>query len=287
MKVQWLHRFIFYLRANRTVNALLVALYFLFILFMHGHIVLLYLSIENAIGMATANVLVAFLFFAFTGTIGAVVFTHTRSSWPRSKKPFVYLIVTLLLIVLHSRFMFDSNIEVIHAMEFSLLSFLVFPMVNRFGFAILLTVPFMLIDEWYQYILLYPEWNTFFEFNDILMDTYGCAALMCILMLLGVRPGIVQPIWKRPEFYLIASAFILLLVLNYFGVIANYAHQVGDNTMLVLNERTSPEPFWRWHPSRQVWYHAMSPPEALLAITVALVFFMGIDGYGVSKPNAE
>lgn len=287
MKVQSLHRFIFYLRANRTVNVLLVALYFLFILFMHGHIVLLYLSIENAIGMATANVLVAFLFFAFTGTIGAVVFTHTRSSWPRSKKPFVYLIVTLLLIVLHSSFMFDSNIEVIHAMEFSLLSFLVFPMVNRFGFAILLTVPFMLADEWYQYILLYPDWNTFFEFNDILMDTYGCAALMCILMLLGVRPSIVHPVWKRPEIYLLIGAVVVLLLLNHFCVIANYMHQACDNTWLVLNERTSPESFWRWHSTRQVWYHAMSPPEALVLITSALLFFLGIDGYGFSKSKAD
>lgn len=260
-----------------------MVVYFLFILLMHGHIVLLYLSIESYIGMAAANVLVALLFFMAGGAIGVAVFAQTRATWPGSKKPFLYLITTTLLIVLHSRFMFDSNIEVIHAMEFSFLAFLIFPLTNRFGFAVLLTVPFMLIDEWYQYVLLYPDWNTFFEFNDILMDIYGCAALMCVLMLLGVRPGAVLPIWKRPELYLLTMAIVVLLTLNYFCVVANYAYQVCDNTLLVLNERTTPELFWRWHPSRQVWYHAMSPPEALVVITIALVFFMGIDGYGISK----
>ncbi|MBK7149891.1 MAG: VanZ family protein [Bacteroidetes bacterium] len=88
----------------------------------------------------------------------------------------------------------------IHALEFTWLVFLLFPVANRYSAAICLTLPFMLLDEWYQYILLYPEFNDYFDLNDILMDTYGCGLMMVLLMLLGVKNKPLPRFWKR--FYL-------------------------------------------------------------------------------------
>ncbi|MCS6934062.1 MAG: hypothetical protein NZM35_02785 [Chitinophagales bacterium] len=175
--------------------------------------------------------------------------------------------------------MFDSNIEFIHSLEYAFLVLLVFPFVSRFGAAIILTVPFMLIDEWYQYTSLYPAFNTYFEFNDILMDIFGCGLMMSILKIYGVESDKSTPFYRRTEFFVMLGGIALIFVLLYYCVIATYANLVCENTLLVLNERKSPEPMWRLHEIRNVWYHVMKPGEALVVISTALIFYMGLDGF--------
>jgi hypothetical protein len=272
-----------WLQKHPLVNAVLVIAYFLFIIFMHHPLVLHSVYIEHKLGIETYNLVVAVVFMAVL--LGLLYFTAKQFMLhPQNRqRKIVYLLITLGLLFIHSRFMFDSNIEVIHSFEFTFLAFLLFPFFGRFGAAVFFTLPFMLIDEWYQYILLYPGWNDYFDLNDILTDTYGCILTMLLLMIAGVKGEETKPLVKRPEFIGLISAVIIVVLLMNMCVIVPYASNACSNTLLVMNESLTPEPFWRAHPTHHIQYHVMNPTEGLIAVALLHLFGLGLNGYSFRK----
>lgn len=275
-----LHNFIFWLQSRRWANLLLVLLYFVFILAMHHPLVLLSIWVEHNLTIGLYNTVVASIFSVLVIGMLYVVYQQAVRHTTNRATGIFYIGSSLLLLFAHSRFMFDSNIEVIHSLEFTFLAFLIFPITRRFGAAVLFTLPFMLFDEWYQYILLYPDWNDYFDLNDILTDTYGCGLTMAVLMLCGVKGSQnVPPLYKRPEFITLAAIVLLVIVATLTCVIAPYAVDSCNNTLLVMNERMVPEPFWRMHPTHGNLFHVMKPGEGLVAITLLHLFYMGLDSF--------
>lgn len=275
-----LHTFIFWLQSHRWANLLLVLLYFVFIVFMHHPLVLLSMWVERSLTFGIYNTVVATVFTTLVVGMLYVVYRQAARHTANRATGLFYIGCSLLLLFAHSRFMFDSNIEVIHALEFTLLAFLIFPITRRFGAAVLFTLPFMLIDEWYQYILLYPDWNDYLDLNDILTDTYGCGLAMAVLMLCGVKGNQhVPPLYKRPEFIVLAAMVLLVIVATLTCIIAPYAGDACANTLLVVNERLTAEPFWRPHPTHGNLFHVMKPAEALIAITLLHLFYTGMDSF--------
>lgn len=261
-------------------NALLVLGYFVFIVFMHNPLVLLSVYIEQHMGIENYNLLIAVVFFSVLAIFIYFLSGRFVAYKANRKLKTVYLIVTLLLLIIHSRFMFDSNIEVIHSFEFTILAFLLFPFTQRFGAAIFFTLPFMLIDEWYQYTLLYPAYNDYFDLNDLLTDTYGCGLTMLALMISGIEGSrTTAPIYKRPEFIGLVSGVVLILLLVKTGVVAPYMSDSCANTLLVMNERTAPEPFWRAHPTHHILYHVMNPYEGFALVSLLHLFYLGLDSF--------
>ncbi len=264
-----------WLRQHRAVNMLLVGLYFLFIVFMHHPLVLLSIHVEQLLGIGSYDTAVAVIFVLLLASVAWFIFRNLPKQNDKKGTAYFYGFSTLILMATHAQFMFDSNIEVIHALEFTLLVLLIFPLVNRFSAAICFTLPFMLIDEWYQYILLYPDFNDYFDLNDILMDTYGCGLMMVLLMLLGIKNTTDTPaLWKRGEvrWLLLLTGCIIVGVAT--GIISPY---LNDTALLVMNERSIAEPFWRFHIAHNRYYHVMAPAEGFAAIGLLYLFYLGMD----------
>jgi len=275
-----LHQIIFWLQQRKFANLTLVFGYFLFILLMHNPLVHLYIWIEKQLTLEVFNVVIAVIFLLLV-TGATFLLSKHFFKYPENRELKVfYALITLTLLLAHSRFMFDSNIEVIHSLEFTFLTFLIFPLSKRFGAAVFCTLPFMLFDEWYQYIILYPEWNDYFDLNDILMDTYGCGLTMIVLMIIGVKGDEnVKPFWKRPEFISLLCLVVAILIAAKFCFVATYANEACSNTLLVMNERMSAEPFFRPHPTHNISYHVMNPVEGFIAITILHFIYLGLDSF--------
>ncbi len=271
------HQFIFWLQQRRLVNLLLVFAYFFFILFMHDPLVHVSMWVEKMLSLEVYNVVVA---VAFLSLISILVFFLQKKLREKSEDrnlKLTYLFLTITAIIIHSRFMFDSNIEVIHSFEYIFLVFLIFPFTRRFGAAILFALPFMLFDEWYQCSVLYPFLD-YFDLNDIMMDTYGCGLALTVLMILGVKGASnVKPFWQRSEFISLVSLVVLILIAVKLCFIACYANEVCSNTVLVMNKRMVSEPFFRLHPTHHLWFHVMKPAEAFICIPLLHIFYMGLD----------
>lgn len=271
---------IFWFQTRKTINLLLVFAYFGFIMVMHHPMVLLSMWVEKNLYIETYNLVVALVFLSLLLLFSFFVLKKLASERRNQKLKIFYLISTVALIIIHSRFMFDSNIEIIHSFEFTILAFLIFPLTKRFGAAVLFTLPFMLFDEWYQYIVLYPQWNDYFDLNDIMMDTYGCGLTMIVLMIFGIKGSEnIKPFWQRPEFISLVCLVIAVLVAVKICFIAAYANDACSNTRLVMNERIIPEPFFRPHPTHHISYHVMKPLEGLVAIAALHLFYFGLDSF--------
>ena len=172
------------------------------------------------------------------------------------------------------------NIEIIHVFEYPALAILLFPITRRFGAAIIFTIPFMLMDEWHQYVVLYPAYVDYFEFNDIMIDIYGCGLAMLLLLLCGVKgESPVKPFWKRAEFVLLFTALLFFAIAVKAGFLAVYEADKSANTWLVLNRIHEPVTFWRKYPNRDVIYHVMQPIEAITGISLLAVIYTGLDSF--------
>lgn len=236
--------------------------------------------VEGHLSLPVYNKATAVVYLLFLFVLSWVLWRQFPRYKENQKLKIFYLLTTIALVIIHSRFMFESNIEIIHSFEFTFLALLLFPLSRRFGAAIFFALPFMLVDEWYQYIKLYPDWNDYFDLNDVVMDTYGCALTMCVIFMMGVRPqGNSKPFWQRPEFIGLVTLGVVVGVLFALNIIVPYMSQKTSATWLVMNERLSPEPFLRAHPTHNIMYHVMKPLEGLLVIALLHLFYFGLDSF--------
>lgn len=278
-----LQSIIFWLQSRKIANILFVFAYFIFILLFHNHMVHLSMWVEKMLSLEIYNAVVAIVFITVIFVLVFFLQKKLREEIEDRNLKLTYLFITITAILIHSRFMFDSNIEVIHSFEYTFLVFLIFPFTRRFGAAILFTLPFMLFDEWYQCSVLYPFLD-YFDLNDIMMDTYGCGLAMLVFMILGVKgTSSVKPIWKRPEFISLASLVVVIFIAVKLCFIACYANEVCDNTWLVMNKRMVSEPFFRLHPTHKLWFHVMKPAEAFICIPLLHLFYMGLDSLRIKN----
>ncbi len=275
-----LHRFLKYLNIHPQLNWGLVLGYFLFILFMHDPLVHLSIWVEAHLSLALYNQVTVVVYLITLFSIAFILRKQLRLHPQHLPRKIFYLAATCLLIGIHARFLFEKNIEIIHSLEFTILALLMFPLAGTFGGAIFFCLPFMLLDEWYQYIYLYPDWNDYLDLNDIVMDTYGTALMMLALMISGVTAyRTAGPVWKRREFY--GLVFLLALVIGALSTcyFSPYADTGCSNTVFLFNENAGPEPFFRISEGSGASFHVMKPYEGIAAITAVILFYFGLDGY--------
>jgi hypothetical protein len=280
----FLVRIIDWLAGKPVINGVMVVSYFTFIMFMHNPLVHLSMYVEGFLSLKYYNAAIAVIYSTFLITLTVLLWQYFKRYTDNMALKIAYLTTTIAIIIIHSRFMFDSNIEIIHSFEFTILAFLLFPFTRRYGAAILFTLPFMLFDEWYKYRVLYPDWNDYFDLNDVAMDTYGCALTMIVLLISGVKAEMpIKPFYKRIEFLLLAAGSAIVLLLGKLCYITPYLNSKCSNTLLVMNQRMDPEPLFRVHPTHFWMYHVMSPAEGFVVIVVIMLFFFGLDS--LRQPN--
>jgi hypothetical protein len=266
------------LRANIIINIILVIIYALVILFLHDFFVKITLHIKDVMGIVAFNNAVSIISITFLVLFGGVLVNQLLKNKSDIALKLFYLFSLSGIMILHSRIMFELNIEIIHSLEYAVLAFLLFPLFNRFGAAVIFALPVMLVDEWFQYQVMYKEYVEYFELNDVLMDTFGCGFIMIMVWIFGVKSKpINKPFWKTPEYIFLSLLIIILAISISTCFFSLYEVTKCDNTWLVLNKLKSPDSFWQIHPFHKSKYHVMLPIEGFSAIVLSCLFFASID----------
>jgi len=274
-----------WMEANRALNVLLVLSYVVFILFGHDTFVNISIAVMTALTLPVYNVVVGAVTVAVGVIFVSVLFLFLKTSSPQRPRQIIYLSAIVLMLVLHHFFLFEMNIEVIHAALYAGMALVLFPLTRRPGATIILALPVMMLDEWYQYIILYPEHVHYFDFNDILMDVLGCALLLCGLWIMGVRmrpPH--RPFFLRMEILLLTTILAGCVLATSLCVVALFPDTSCDNTLFVVNALPDPMEFWRTHPFTGRTYHALPPVAGLAVVTGLVLFFQGMTN---SSPSTE
>lgn len=195
-----------------------------------------------------------------------------------------FLFILLALLVLHWLFLFEMNIEIIHALEFGLLALLLYGATCNAGAAVILCLPFMLIDEWVQYSLLYGNYNKYYEFNDLVLDILGAGLAILVLKIIEKeRKTVLLPFWKRNEYRVLFVLLIFFCVLVLSGVLAAHQSQVNTYTIFTLSRIDAPELFWQTHAFTGAKYHILAPLPGAFIMFVLCVLLGCIDYSFIQK----
>lgn len=279
-----MRQIIHWLEAHKCVNALLVLFYSLFVVFAHDFFVQISVNLMNYLSLEVYNQVVAAIALAL---LLGLIYLVSYGIKNRSKVDFaglVFLMMSIAGLVVHFFVFTEMNIEFIHAAEFGILALFLYPLVGRFGAAISFALAIMVIDEWYQYQVLYPETVEYFDFNDLQLDLLGAGLFLSMLKTFRILAK-KQPVGiaKRSEFYGIIHGALAVIILLSFSFVVPYAYQATDGTWLVLNAIQEPYGFWRVHPEIGSTYHVLEPVTGLVVVFGICLFYMAMDPISSEK----
>lgn len=273
-----------YLQNRKLLNLALVFGYGIALILFHDTVVQVSIKVMNSLSLDTYNQVVKWICIGVGLVVTALLIRALAKSRENKVAIISYLLVSLGLAIAHFFVMLEMNIEMIHALEFTILAVLIFPLVGRFGAAIVFCLPFIFVNEWYQYQVLYPGYIKYFEFNDIFIDLIGCGVAIIVLWINGVKPKTPVPAyWRRPELLFIICTIGLCLNLVNACFFAQYTSTQCENTWLVLNLLDNPHQFWQHHDFTGAVYHVMNPKEGMVALSLLCLFYMSMDDAAYTK----
>ncbi len=267
------------LQKRKWVALLLALLYATAIILLHDSFVQLSIVLMNKFSLPRYNELVRNTFVVLGGSfflfLIVMAFKH-----PERTRVLFYLFSTMFLLIVHSLFLLEMNIEIIHAVEYAVLAVLFFTATGKFGLSIVLCIPVMLIDEYLQYEIFYPSYSLYFEFNDIVLDVLGCAfALIALKVFLPNWNSERVVFYRRKEFIMISSTCVLFFLLYALCVFSQHTSTMCSNTIFNMSRLENFESFWHIHHFTKAKYHVLSPTAGVLLIYFLSLFVMGLDGY--------
>ncbi len=272
-----------WLENHRMLNLVLVVAYALFLLFAHDAFVNLSVGVMNSLSLPIFQKVVAVIVVLFALVL--VVsgwFVLQRGSV--DKRAASYFAASLLLLVVHFFVLTEMNVEFIHALMYGGLAVLLFPLVGRLGGAIVFCLPLMLVDEWYQHVILFPHYTYFFEFNDIILNLVGAGLFVSMLRLLGMQSErAFVPLHARSEVWLLLVVAIILVGTIAACVIVPYSEDACSNTWFVLNKLPEMSEFWYVHPVIGSTFHILKPIEGIVLMFLLCVAYVGMDSVKSAK----
>ena len=275
-----------WLGERKWVNIGLVFAYMLALIFLHDTFVNLSVWImrkltmdgyDTFIAVFAGLVLLVFIFF-FVKNLKE----HIENRWLK----IMLLAGTILFFLVHLRVLLVLNIELIHSVQFGILALLIFPLSRRFSFAMFFVMLCGYVDEWYQYQLLYPERENYFDFNDVITDQLGAGLVFLYLYAGGVKQQFLghSSTWLRSKTVLFSMALVVIVAIFLLtSVIVQYAPDVEPQTLLLLNEADGPEPFWVEFLNTGRQFHILTPLQGILCH----LFLIGFYGLMDVKWNSD
>lgn len=267
-------RCVVFLEHNRLLNLLLLILYIFVIL--HGHDFFVQLSVKamNSVSLPVYNQVVMLCVVAISALLVLYTLYMLKTNTIQWKIRLLFFAGCLLYLSIHVNVLFEMNIEIIHVVEYIILSFLLFPFTRSISATLIFALPIMIGDELNQYLVLYPGYNKYFEWSDIVMDIVGAGTLLLMLNIAGLQ------LRKRAKYNLFTPEILLLVVFCLFmlmgfitGMLASTAKDLQPNTIFVFNQLSQPELFWQTHAFTGAHYHVLWPNEGVVLILVLCAFF--------------
>ncbi|MBL7799148.1 MAG: hypothetical protein JNL95_00365 [Chitinophagales bacterium] len=267
-------RCVVFLERNRLLNSVLIVLYVLLIL--HGHDFFVQLSVKamNSVSLPVYNQVVMLCIVTCSALLVLYTLYMLNTNPIQWKVRLLFLAGCLLYLSIHVNVLFEMNIEIIHVVEYIVLSFLLFPFTRSISATLIFALPIMIGDELNQYLILYPGYNKYFEWSDIVMDIIGAGTLLLMLNIAGLQ------LRKRTKYNLFTPEILLLVVFCLFmlfgfitGMLVSTAKDLQPNTIFVFNQLSQPELFWQTHAFTGAHYHVLWPSEGVVLILVLCAFF--------------
>lgn len=268
-------------RQRRSLSFIIAVVYALLLILTHDVFQQLALGYQRSVGIQTWNL----LFMIAAICVGALFFwiVFRRSGGLQWKRPLViHMIAVLVLGAAVMEGLMVKYVETIHYVQYALMAVLIYPIVGRVSGAVVLAIAVGMVDEWYQFTVLYPGRGAL-DINDCVMNTVGALSGGLIGALSNgarkkVETASVHPIGST-RVWLAGwlSACLVLFSLSFTPAVGVYAD--GGAVTFFKNRVTEqglPERRLRQTGAGKHWYQ-LRPQEGLTLIMLLPLLFSGMD----------
>jgi len=263
---------------NRSWNICIIIVYYLLVVLPHEEVgQFLTKTLDEPLGRAKYNQII--LSLGILGTIGYLLLNRIGiKKYPkRLKTVLAYLIITFIFILITFKYLMVVNVEMIHLVQYGLLSLLLFPLFSNFGETLFFTIGLGALDEAYQYWVLTPFSTDYYDFNDLIINLLGGALGVILLFSNGCQNRRRINNWFQSPVLFITSFFSLLLIIFYntgvFRIFPEEGVQVQAPLLLVRNIQSH---FWTTA-EPDIKFHVIRPFFGVLTGLILYHFYKKID----------
>ena len=274
--------FINYLSDNRLTNILLLIIYYVAVVLPHNSVGRMINGLFDTYSRPTYNFIVVIVFSLLL--LGILYMSKSEIRKLSNKRCiWLYLIVTLVLLLLCFNVLMVINVEAIHFVQYAILACLLYPLLRNYTDTMTVAVIAGAVDELYQYLFL--ESNAFYyDFNDVVLDALGAGIGILGLTIFGYRDLTKSTIpWYKRVFFLGPLCIVLCLSLMWFTGSFAINYNYNDSAFFTLFLQPPPAGFWYYPQGPYARFHILTPIPALIIIA-GLVIFYGRAGV-LHQPN--
>ena len=250
-------------------------LYSYYIIYWHEVYVEMAVHKLEDIGLDAFNVMVMKVVLGVSGLLCIFIAWRLRWQYKHRRRPQIVLhglLAFALLIGLwmtaHTLLLLEMNVELIHVPMYAFLAFFLFFAFRHWTMVVLVALPIMLYDEWYQYIVLHAHYETYYSFNDVMCDVLGLAVGLLLLAIIGFYP-------TRRRLHFIEWSYLAALSLSglylawlwYKGYLIGYQSDRLLHTQFVFNQLLNPTQLWQIHSYTFKEYMVLKP---IMGVSVVL-----------------
>ncbi len=264
-----------WLGRNKVITVLLgIAVYFCIVTF-HDEVTTVVIKIRNSLGLETFNRYLAYGFLVLLIFIIIIFFYQSLKSRQKILKAALSLIVSAMMVI-SFRLLMVYNIEAIHFVEYMLVAIILMPVVRSYGETVFWVTILGMLDEFFQYRFLTPNFE-YFDFNDITLNLLGAGAGVLLIFVMNDNAIEIRRIkWYRSPAVLtglgLLTVFFVLLLTQKISI-----NPVETPvTWFSINRKSLPDDFWtEAYPGRR--FHILKPIEGIMVMILLFAGFSVLD----------
>ena len=266
-----------YLYSNKVLNLLIICVYYLAVVLPHEWIgKLIERTLDRPLGREQYNLIIASISVIVLGCIIYWIYKQVAKLSRVEIKLLVSLfILCIFLILLALKTIVVINIELIHVLQYGILAFMIFPFVRNFREALFWAVCMGALDELYQYLVLAPDKNDYFDFNDVILNLLGAALGLILIRISGVQGSRDYTFLRSPATRVMIFSCILIVLGFTFSWISIGPPDPDTTDAGFYFIKNYEEGFWHVLKKADP-FHIVRPVEGLVIISVLFNTFKTI-----------
>ena len=214
--------------------------------------------------------------YNWTMLIGVILIITTtamivRKSIQKQDIPLIgsYFSLNVILAILCVNMLFVLNVEVVHFIQYAVFAILCFQVTKRYYATAIVSTFAGAGDELFQYVVLTPDKNMYYDFNDVIINAVGVG--FGLILMRVFRPAVIHFTWRRFFKSPLFSTLMLFFTLIIVGFLTEFLSYGPDDQAAFVFLKDEYDFWFVTHPN--IKFHIVKPIEAIFILLPLIIFY--------------